>query len=82
MAIEKIKQVDMIGIKLNGNVEVRTANVILEDGEEIARTFHRHVLTPLSNTKDEDEVVKVVCNILHTDAVKAEAQRVLENQKV
>jgi hypothetical protein len=27
-------------------VQVRTATIIAEDGAEISRTFHRHVLTP------------------------------------
>jgi hypothetical protein len=27
-------------------VQVRTATIIAEDGVEISRTFHRHVLTP------------------------------------
>jgi hypothetical protein len=27
-------------------VQVRTATIISRDGEEISRSFHRHVLTP------------------------------------
>jgi hypothetical protein len=30
------------------HVQVRTANVIARDGEEISRSFHRHVLAQLN----------------------------------
>ncbi len=43
MALEKNVVVDKIEVLENGNVQVRTKTAILEDGEQISGTFHRHV---------------------------------------
>ena len=52
-------------------VQVRTATVYDEDGEELTRTFHRHVLKPDADITGEDPEVQAVCNAVWTDAVKA-----------
>ena len=52
-------------------VQVRTATVYHEDGEELTRTFHRHVLKPDADITGEDPEVQAVCNAVWTDAVKA-----------
>ena len=36
------------------HIQVRTATVIKEDGKEISRSFHRHVLQPFNSEKDSD----------------------------
>jgi hypothetical protein len=51
-------------------VQVRTDTVIKEDGKELSRTYHRHVLTPDSNISGEDTSVQSVCNAVWTQAVK------------
>ena len=51
-------------------VQVRTDTVIKEDGKEISRSYHRHVLTPDSNISGEDASVQSVCNAVWTQAVK------------
>jgi hypothetical protein len=35
-------------------IQVRTATVIKEDGEELSRSFHRHSLECVSSLQDED----------------------------
>jgi hypothetical protein len=35
-------------------INVRTATVIMRDGVEISRTFHRHVVSPDSDIANED----------------------------
>ena len=35
-------------------IQVRTATVIKEDGVELSRSFHRHVLNCVSSVKDGD----------------------------
>ena len=52
------------------HIHVRTATVIKEDGEEISRSFHRHVVSPNSDISDESEDVQAMARQFHTDAVK------------
>jgi hypothetical protein len=52
-------------------VQVRTATIIAEDGVEISRTFHRHVLTPDADLSAEDADVVVIASAVFTDAAKA-----------
>lgn len=52
-------------------VQVRTATIIAEDGVEISRTFHRHVLTPDADIAQEDLEVFAIAKAVFTDAAKA-----------
>ena len=51
------------------HVQVRVATVIKRDGEEISRSFHRHVLAPGDDYSAEDDKVKAVCAAVHTPEV-------------
>jgi hypothetical protein len=51
-------------------VQVRTATVIKRDGEEINRSFHRHVVAPDADISGESDDVKAICAVVHTDAIK------------
>jgi len=51
------------------HVQVRTATVIKRDGEEISRSFHRHVVAPGDDYSAEDAKVKAVCAAVHTQDV-------------
>ena len=53
------------------HVQVRMATVVKEDGKELSRSFHRHVVSPDTDTKDEDDSVKAICAVVHTDEIKA-----------
>lgn len=52
-------------------VQVRTATIIAEDGVEISRTFHRHVLTPEADLSVEDADVVAIAGAVFTDEAKA-----------
>tara|TARA_R110000824_G_scaffold112138_3_gene261164 strand:- start:13558 stop:13806 length:249 start_codon:yes stop_codon:yes gene_type:complete len=52
-------------------VQVRTATIIAEDGKEISRTFHRHVVMPNADLSAEDTDVAAICTPVFSDAVKA-----------
>ena len=52
------------------HIQVRTATVIKEDGKEISRAFHRHVVAPDSDSTNESADVKAMVKQFHTDAVK------------
>ena len=52
------------------HIQVRTATVIKEDGVELSRSFHRHVVPPDSDSSKESADVKAMVAQFHTDAVK------------
>ena len=68
-----IKEVVVDRIEIVGEykqVQVRTATVIKEDGKEISRSFHRHVISPNSDISKESAEIKDISNLVHTPAVK------------
>lgn len=71
MALEKNVVVDLIEVVENGCVQVRTKTAILEDGEQISGTFHRHVVAPGDDYSNEDPRVQAVCAATHTKDVIA-----------
>ena len=74
MALTKTTINDKIEVINQGNwssVQIRTATIISEDGTEISRTFHRHVLTPDADLSAEDADVSAICTPVFSDAVKA-----------
>jgi len=52
-------------------VQVATDTVIKEDGKEISRSRHRHVVHSNMDISGEDAEVQAVANAVWTDAVKA-----------
>lgn len=52
------------------HIHIRTATVIKEDGVEISRTYHRHVLTPDMDASSESDEVKKLVALYHTDEMK------------
>jgi len=52
------------------HVQVRTATVIKRDGEEISRSFHRHVVSPGDDITSESTEVQAICNAVHTQEIK------------
>lgn len=74
MSLEKIVLVDQIEVVENGSVQVRTATKIMDDGQEINRAFHRHVIVPGQDYSAEDARVQAVCAAVHTPEVIATYQ--------
>jgi len=64
------------------NVQVRTATVIKEDGVELNRSFHRHVLNPTDDITNESDEVQAICNAVWTDELKASYQEFLDSQEL
>ena len=52
------------------HIQIRTATIIKEDGVEISRSYHRHVVSPNSDSTNESADVKAMVAQFHTDAVK------------
>ena len=51
-------------------VQVRTDTVVMEDGEELSRKYHRHALNPDAVITNEHSEVQAVCNAVWTQDVK------------
>ena len=85
MAIIKETKTDKIEIVDDWHVQIRTATIIKEDGVELTRSFHRHVLVPFVSDKQTDGSwthtatdisnepanVQAIANAAWTDDVKA-----------
>jgi len=96
MAITKEIDISKIEVVGKWNVQVATDTVIKEDGTEISRSRHRHVLTPCTSSKGEDgkwthtdtdiskeaSEVQAVANAVWTDGIKAKYKTWKESQEV
>ena len=71
MSLEKIKEIGEMQVGANSVISVRTDTVIKDDGVEVSRSFHRHVVVPTDDVSGEDARVQAVANSLWTDEVKA-----------
>ena len=82
MALEKTQLNDKIEVINNGSypvIQVRTATIITDDGVEISRNFHRHVLTPDADLSNEGSDVVKLANAVFTASVKAAYQEYLDS---
>ena len=65
---------DKIEVVQSGNgypvIQIRTATIIKDDGEEISRNFHRKVLNPDADLTEEDQDVAAVAATVFTSDVK------------
>ena len=85
MAITKSTEISKIEVVGSWTIQVATDTVIKEDGTEISRSRHRHVLVPCSSSKDSDDKwthtdtdisaeaseVQAVANAIWTDTIKS-----------
>jgi len=65
---DKLEIVAQLGYKV---IQVRTATVIKDDGDEISRAFRRHVVNPNSDLTNESDEVKALAAIYFTEDAKA-----------
>lgn len=74
MAITKRIEEDKIEVVgLYKNIQVRTATIVEENGAELSRSYHRHVVAPdisASDLANESTEVQAICAAVHTQAVK------------
>ena len=72
MALTKQTVTDKIEVLENGTLQVRSATRVLEDGEVLSSSFHRHVLAPGEDTSNEDaKVVSIATATWTTEVVTA-----------
>ena len=83
MALTKETVVDKIEVLEKGQVQVRTATRIKEDGTQLSQAYSRHLVMPSTKTdgswadtdiSGEDARVQAICNATWTNAVKTAYQ--------
>ena len=74
MAITKETSVDQITVIENGTVLYREATRIMEDGNEISKTYHRTSLIPAQDLTGVPANVVAICNVAWTAEVIAAYQ--------
>ena len=91
MALTKEIVIDKIEVLELGQVQVRTATRVKEDGVELSSSFHRHILVPSTKTdgswadtdiSGEAARVQAVANATWTDSVKTAYQEMVDAQAV
>ncbi len=89
MALTKETVVDKIEVMEMGEVQVRTATRVKEDGAVLSSSFHRHVVVPSTKTDDswadtdisgEDARVQAIANATWTSEVKTAYQEMIDAQ--
>ena len=81
MAITKEKAVDQITVTENGVVFYREATRIMEDGNELSKTYHRTSLTPAQDLTGQPASVVAICNVAWTAEVVAAYQAQIAAQQ-
>jgi hypothetical protein len=74
MAITKEKVIDQITVTENGIVLYREATSVVEDGNTIAKTYHRTSLTPGQDLTGQPANVVAIANAAWTAEVVAAYQ--------
>jgi DNA-binding transcriptional LysR family regulator len=79
MAITKQTVVDQITVTENGIVLYREATRIMEDGNELTKTYHRTTLMPGQDLTGQPANVVAICNTAWTPEVVAAYQAAQSN---
>ena len=74
MSLTKQAVIDQITVVENGSVLYREATRILEDGNELSKTYHRSSLTPAQDLTGIPANVVAICNAAWTAEVIAAYQ--------
>ena len=83
MALEKSTKDDKIEIVDMGDwkvLQVRTATIVTDDGAELSRTFHRHVVSPNDDVSGETDEIKSLASTYFTDDAKAKHKAHMDAQ--
>jgi hypothetical protein len=71
MSLTKTTTVDQTTVNENGTIFYREATRIMEDGNEISKTYHRNSLTPAQDLTGVPANVVAICNTVWTAEVIA-----------
>ena len=91
MALTKETIIDKVEVLEMGQVQVRTAIRIKEDGVQLSQSYSRHIIQPSVKTGDtwgdtdisgEDAKVQAICTATWTSAVKTAWQELIDAQEL
>jgi hypothetical protein len=82
MALIEKQIVDKVELVESNHIQVRTATIIEKDGTEIARTLHRHVVSPGDDISNEDPKVQAIANAIWTEEVIAAYQALISQNEL
>ena len=78
--LEKLMTFDQ-QITEDGIIQVRQITRVFEDGNELSKSYHRHVVTPLDNVENEDDRTKVIASAIYTpEFVKVYKKKMKEQE--
>ena len=89
MALTKEYEYDCEVRGVHKNVQVRKATIVMDDGVELSRSYHRHVLHCRTKSGDtwgdtdisgEDATIQAVCNAVWPDTVKSAYETAMDAQ--
>jgi hypothetical protein len=69
MSYEEIKTIDRVEVVDLGNLQVRESTVVMRDGVEIAKTFHRWAFAPGSDISAMPDHVQAIAAAAWTPEV-------------
>lgn len=87
MALSKTTVVDKIEVLEKGQLQVRTATRVMEDGVELSSSYHRHVVEPSTKASGswadtdisgEDARVQAIATATWTSSVKTAYQEFMD----
>ena len=64
-----------------GHIQVRQITRVIEDGKEIGKTYHRHVLSPGDDTGNQDERAKKIASAIWTPEVVKKYKNLVKKEK-
>ena len=82
MALTKETIVDKIEVLELGQVQVRTATRVLEDGTQLSSSFHRHVLAPGDDLTEQDTRVSAIATATWTPEVVTAYEEMIAAQEL
>jgi len=82
MALTKETIVDKIEVLEMGQVQVRTATRVLEDGAVLSSSFHRHVLAPGDDLSGQDARVLAIATATWTAEVVTAYEEMIAAQEL
>ena len=82
MALTKETVVDRIEVLELGQVQVRTATRVLEDGVALSSSFHRHVLAPGDDLSEQDAKVSAIATATWTPEVVTAYEEMIAAQEL
>ena len=80
MALTEEVEIGSREVLPDGQIQVRTDTVIYRDGQEISRSYQRHVVAPGDNITKEDASVQRLATAEHTPA-KISAYKLAQQNK-